>query len=372
MKNLPRYIASKARKYPDQCIGYVVDFLQYLHLLPEFSPDEITTFGPVIQVTHTYPLNYKEKDQAHFITWKTYQTLPFELFRVTGARVTHEGAVLKGLLPFIPALPHPVFRFKFGLLSNLHTRLRYRKCQSELSDRHVLIYDFWSKSNYYHWCIDSLCRLWMTQEFLKDGYVLLLPGNAPDYINQSAVLFGIANICYIPPSSVLHLKELDIMNYSAGSGRHHPEILKKVRQYLLSTLPVSNSQPTRKVYVSRGKQSSRRISNELELIPFLTERGFEVIYFEGMSIGQQIKIMRETTFFLSSHGANMTNCLFLQEHSTVLELINDCKPNFCYWSVCASIDIDYYYLLCPIASLDHIRVNIDELEQTLVLAGCLR
>jgi hypothetical protein len=368
MKNLPRRIVLKAKEYLNTCIGYILDFLQYIHLLPVFSPDGITCLGPVEQVTHPYPSNYKEKDQAHFITWKTYETLQLELYRVKGARVTHEGAVLKGLLPFIPALPHPIFRFKFGFLYNVHTRFRYRKLQSDLTQRYVLIYDFWSKINYYHWCIDSLCRLWMAKEFLQDGYVLLLPGDAPAYIRESAALFGISSITYIHSSSELHAKDVDIVNYVAGSGRHHPEILRKTRQFLLSTMPVGTDIPKRKVYVSRGKQSSRGFSNEPELICFLEARGFEVLYFEGMSLGQQMKIMRETCLFLSSHGANMTNCLFLQEHSTVVELINDRKPNFCYWSVCSSIGISYYYQLCPIASFDHIRVDLAELEQTLHLA----
>jgi hypothetical protein len=366
MNEFLRKAIYKIRQYLDQFFGTLVDFLQKIRLIKRFTAFRITPIGPVVQVNHPYPANYREEDQVFFQTWKKYETLSLEIYSVKDVRVTTEGAVLKGILPFIPALPHPVFRFKFGLLYNLLTRIRYRKLAAP-DTKYLLVYDFWSKANYYHWCIDSLCRLWMSHEFLKGERVLLLPDKPPSYIADSIKAFGITRIEYIPPFSLLEVRQVEVMNYAAGSGRHHPEILNKVREFFVRPFRVNEDILKRKIYVSRGKQSSRRVYNETELIGLLQQYGFEIHYFEGMNLHEQIALMQETAVFISSHGANMTNCLFLPEKAKVLELINNRKPNFCYWSVCASIGIPYYYQLCVLAESDHIIVDLEELRKNLIL-----
>ncbi|HXC05450.1 MAG TPA: glycosyltransferase family 61 protein, partial [Bacteroidia bacterium] len=220
-------------------------------------------------------------------------------------------------------------------------------------------------TNYYHWCVDSLCRIYLSTRFLPDTYTLLLPEGVPSYITDSLSFFGITRVRLIPRKAVLQLPELFLMNYAAGSGRHHPRILSEVRNKIRSGLAARSAKPFRKIYVSRSRQQSRKIANETEVKQMLEQHGFETVYFEGMSINQQIERMQECSVFVSSHGANMTNTLFLPAGAQVLELINDREPNFCYWSLCSCIGIAYFYQLSPLSGSNHIRVDLETLETNL-------
>jgi hypothetical protein len=362
MNSLPVRIYLKLLDYLNRFIGRIIDLLQQIKVIKPFRAKTIVHYGKPEHIIQPYPVNYQPLHESLFTTWRTYETLELELYKMDGVSITHEGAVLKGILPFIPALPHPIFRYRFGLLYNLQVRLLYHKIPKSEISNYLLVYDFWSKGNYYHWCIDSLCRIWMANEFLKEQYTLLLPAHAPSYVIDSVSAFQDTPPEFIPDKSRILVKEMNIMGYAAGSGRHHPAILKKVRQHMLNTLPVKATSKKRKIYVSRGKQKSRRVSNEQELITLLESKGFETVYFEGMSLIQQIEIMQDIAVFISSHGANMTNTFFLPADAQVLELINEHHPNFCYWSLCSSVGLAYYYQLCPIETSDHVRVNLDELS----------
>jgi hypothetical protein len=369
MNNLTKRVFIKLCDYCNLFAGSIFDALQRARIVSEFPVKAIIHFGPAETVVHPYPQNYQQEHQAHFVTWKEYNTLLLDLYSLENVRVTYEGVVLKNAKPFIPALPHPIFRHKFGVLYNLYSRLRYSKKSADPSKKYVLVYDFWSQKNYYHWCIDSLCRAWMVKEFLKEGYELLLPPKPASYVYDSLACFDLNDRTLVPKNTLLKIHSLSMMGYAAGSGRHHPAILNKVRDLLLEKLDIHHD-PTKnnqRIYASRGRQSSRTVVNEEDLISLLERNGFRTVYFEGMSLAEQAGLMQHTSVFISSHGANMTNCLFLPDNAKVLELINDRQPNFCYWSLCAGIRLAYYYQLCAIATSDHIRVDLPELEKNLAL-----
>lgn len=333
-------------------------------------------FGDVTEVTHEYPENFQPEHKALFDEWKWYETFPHDLFFVKNVQLSSDGIVLKKHRTFIKTLPHPVFRFQFGILYNLKARLFYRRFEIDPSKNYLLLFDNWSWNNYFHWIIDALCRAELLRENVKMNFTVLLPEASPKYLTETLQLYGFTDIVYLPRRTKTKIPELYSMNYAAWSGQQHPVILKAMVDFVKGKVLDSASSEAgdvldsarttgKRIYVSRSKQFSRRVENEKELLAVLAKYNFETVYFEGMTVAEQVRTMSEARFFVTSHGANMTNLTWLPEGAKILELLNERKPNFCYWSVASCLGHAYYYQLCPIAHADHVLVDIEMFEKNL-------
>lgn len=315
-------------------------------------------------ITHRDPVNIREGDKKLFAHYTNYQTCKEEVFELHDVNVNAQGIVFRGMNNLPEALPHPVFRARYGWLYMLGQYLSCKKINGDPEKKYVLIYDFWARNNYYHWLIDTLPRLVLMKEELADkNYTLLLPQDAPKFITGTLEHFSIGSITYLKPKEYLSAETLFVPYYLAGSGRIHPEKVLEVRTLLLKG--VTGTIKKDRIYVSRSRQKARRVSNEEDVMNVLNEFGFETVYFEGLSFSGQMELVRNADVLVSSHGANMTNLMFMKEHAKVLELIRSDKPNFCYWALASVCSLDYYYQLCSLADHDHLRVDVNELRKNL-------
>ena len=138
-------------------------------------------------------------------------------------------------------------------------------------EKYFLVFDFWAYNNYYHWMVDSLCRLFEWKSLLNE-YIILLPQNAPRYMLDTLIFFDVKNIKIIDHSTYLSIKNLYIPNYVSWSGQQNPLVLKNVRQLILKN--ISNEINIDYVYISRSNAKNRRISNEIALIEIMESNGF--------------------------------------------------------------------------------------------------
>lgn len=367
--NLIQRILIKANAIIYTIAGKLIDALTRIRLWGEFKYEVKGHYGDVIHVEHQYPKNFQSEHAALFDEWKRYDTFPHDLFYAKDCWLTADGIVYRGRHTFIKTLPHPIFRFQYGILYNLKTRLFYRNQKTDQAKKYMLLYDNWSWNNYFHWIIDGLCRAQLIEENVKEQFTIILPAASPKYITETLKLFGYTDFVYVGENSRVRITDLYSMNYAAWSGQQHPEILFRMVKTMREKTGVVAIKPFRKIYVSRGKQFSRRVMNEAEVIAILEQYDFETVYFEGMTFENQVKLMTETSHFVTSHGANMTNLIFLQKGAWILELINERKPNFCYWSVADCLGHEYRYQLCPIETVDHIKVDVAELERNLLTSS---
>ena len=81
--------------------------------------------------------------------------------------------------------------------------------------------------------------------------------------------------------------------------------------------------PTRRLYVSRGEGSRRRVTNEARLIEHAAQYGFEKISMDGRTVANQAQLFAEAAFVIAPHGAALTNMLFAMPGARVLELLPD-------------------------------------------------
>lgn len=205
-------------------------------------------------------------------------------------------------------------------------------------------YDMWSAS-YYHWLCEVLPRLWMLKTAHNDGVVIL-----PDYFAKykfaldSLDMLGMKYL--LTEKQYSHwFKTLATVNTEPKWGNAVPSIIESLTKALKSALQLPRVKPYRRVYISRAKASSRKLSNEAELLPHMEAAGFEVVYAETLSFAEQVKLFHETSVLLAIHGGGMANIIFMQPFTTVFEIrAADVRANpLCYWRLANILNLEWNY-----------------------------
>lgn len=361
-------IANKFLYYINLVLGSFQNYLEKTGIIKPLTYN-ILNAGTQKHITHSYPHNFKIQDKQLFHDehhYGDYLTSREEIFELHDVAVSYKGVVSKNLKTFVPAFTHPVFRNTFGWLYLISQKIFFKKNSGDTNCKYLLLYDHWSMNNYFHWIADSLSRLYIIRENIDD-YTMLLPDNPPKFILDSLLFFKIKKIKFIEKDEYLFVSSLYIQNYAAGSGHQNPEILKGLRTIFSnnSAFDPRKLDSKKLIYVSRSKQKSRLISNETDVINILNKYGFEIVHFEDHIFSEQIRVMKNAEVVITSHGANVTNVLFLPQNARVLELIRNIKPNFCYWTMCDTLGLKYYYQLCSVDRKDNITVDLKELENNI-------
>ena len=86
---------------------------------------------------------------------------------------------------------------------------------------------------------------------------------------------------------------------------------------------LSNS-PFRNIYISRLDSNNRVITNEKDLINYLEKYNFEIYTLSNLNFLDQIKLFNESKTIISMHGAALSNLIFANKRTKVIEI----APNF--------------------------------------------
>ena len=99
------------------------------------------------------------------------------------------------------------------------------------------------------------------------------------------------------------------------------------------------------IWISRSKSKHRKIKNESEILPLLKKFNFEIVFPEEMTFEEQIKIYHGANIMGGLHGGGLTNILFMNPGTKLLEVRreND-NLNNCYYTLASELGINYYYV----------------------------
>jgi hypothetical protein len=359
-------IYNKAFSIFDTAIGQLHLFLEQKNKIATIPYSVYAKKENQVYVNHKYPVNFEPQDRPLFDHCTNYDTHQQTVYQLQSVNVSERGIIFKKFNNCWLSFPHVVFRADYGWRYILKQYLFNKRVVLPANKTYILFYDFWSSANYYHWLVDAMPRLLSVTDLLaQESYSLLLPQNCPKYILQSLSYFNIKNITYIKIGQFLQAENLLLPYYLAGSGHIHPTKVFEVKQYFIANKSIQTN--SERIYVSRSRQKARRVINENEVIDVVKSLGFKVVYFEDYSFNEQVLIGLNTKIMISSHGANLTNLMFMPEKSKVLELIRFDKPNFCYWALSYTVNVDYYYQLCKVIGNDHLFVDIERFKLNLQL-----
>lgn len=101
---------------------------------------------------------------------------------------------------------------------------------------------------------------------------------------------------------------------------------------------------SKRIYVSRGNAKRRKVINELQIINLLENYGFEAVKMDNNTLQQQADIFFQAEAIVAPHGAALTNLLFIQPGTKVIELMPDGYVNNCFYVLANYGEAEYFYV----------------------------
>ena len=144
------------------------------------------------------------------------------------------------------------------------------------------------------------------------------------------------------------------------------------QRFGLSASAINNN---KRIYISRRlAKKGRKIINETEVESVLKSYGFKTYVLEKMSLREQIILFAQAKIVIAPHGAGLTNLIFSQPKTTILEIFEPSTfSSLCYYSLSSSMNHNYWYLFGDTVlnrsspSIPNILVSIDKLVNYLQL-----
>ena len=340
-------------------------------------PSSVGVLRPRRVARRRLPVNLRQDDRALFGNELERELPPAELLELRGVRVSADGFLYKGLkiLPESFAFPFLYERWKTRSVVKLLVTNYLLRRRRKVGGRALWITDEWG-GGYFHWLADSLTRLYTIREEAR-AMTLLLPHlhASLGFVMPSLAPFGIRDVRFVGADETLVCERLVVPMHTAPSGHYDEEILGGVRRILLGAYGARDGEDGgERLYISRGRALKRRIANEDEVVAVVRGFGFRVVYAEDHTFEEQVGMASRARFFVSNHGAGLTNMLFVREGGRVLELRHQTdKVNNCYFTMASALGLEYFYQTCPSDDpaedphYAHLRVDPDALAENLRL-----
>ena len=236
--------------------------------------------------------------------------------------------------------------------------------------------------NYYHWICESIFRLWLVRDHLRE-MILILPDfyKNSDFIMGSLTPFQFKDIFFIPTGKSLLVRNLCLPQIKPLVDSYDPQALREVRKFYLDTISLPGTGQInlgKRLYISRKKAARKKIANEEQVEDILKRHGFTTINNEDYSFLDQISIFSHAEQLVSIHGSGLTNMLFMPNNSSVLEFhkarTNDQDwHSRAFWYLADALGHKYYHQLCmPTDSSStyftaDLLVDTDKLQRNIAL-----
>lgn len=133
------------------------------------------------------------------------------------------------------------------------------------------------------------------------------------------------------------------------------EVLSRIKQLFLDSGKASEDYSAPKdsqkfIYISRSRAKYRKIVNEADLNNFLESLNFKVVHLETMSVSEQAEIIHNAQVIIAPHGAGLTNIVFANPGTVIVEIFSPTYVGACYWLIAQVMKLKYCYF---VANHDH-------------------
>jgi capsular polysaccharide biosynthesis protein len=204
------------------------------------------------------------------------------------------------------------------------------------------------KHYYYFWVNELLPKIHLLKEsgeFDKIDY-FLIPQRQFRYQREYLDHFGIGKNRIIDEEFHPHVQadELVITSY-VGKLAHYP---KWAFQFVQRSLCKPDQRSQRKaIYISRKDASiNRPVLNEDGVIELLKAYGVDILVLTSLSIWEQAQKFHGASIVVAAHGAGLTNLVYCQPGTKVLELFPSNYVRHGYYDISNKMELEYHYMLC--------------------------
>ena len=220
--------------------------------------------------------------------------------------------------------------------------------------------------NYYHFIVDGLGRL---VELMNEGVVtedmkIIVPFALEPFHQRFFNLLGIdPHRIVVAQDRPIKVKRLIFSSWRRCWHMPSGVMLRQLREAVTRRAGIADVAPSRRIYLSRRSATARRLLNEEAVEALLSERGFEIIRPETLSVEEQIELMHESSLIVGPHGAAMTNLVFAYD-CRVIEIFPDDQWDLGhYLAISGTLGFPHACLICKPRNenLDY-SVDLDDLR----------
>lgn len=181
--------------------------------------------------------------------------------------------------------------------------------------------------NYYHFVAEAGAAISLCMDLLKKRdlpRITLLTGKLNrfrrDYLDMLLQGDPRYHVVELDRTSFI---TADTVIYCDNVGRtvHQQVCLEEVAfaEKIIARLGLQSCAAGRRLYVARTDTAGRSMRNEAAVIARLEAMGFEIFIGSRHSVAEQVKAFREARMIVAPHGAGLTNLLFCQPGTVVVE-----------------------------------------------------
>ncbi len=239
---------------------------------------------------------------------------------------------------------------------------------------------------YFHWMVDVLPRIELLRRSGRDLAEIdwfLVNSCQHQFQRDSLRILGIPEEKVLESDRLPHIQatELIVPSFAGYLGWPSAWAIDFLRGEFLKEIIPSSNYPKR-IYISRSKARYRRVLNEADVVEVLAEFGFVSILPESMSLEEQIAYFYHAEVIVAAHGSGLTNTLFCQGGTKVIELMSPHYISHYYWGTSQYLELEHYFLTgeafeCyPIRQLmyqnsltEDILVNLSSLKRMVEVVG---
>jgi Glycosyltransferase 61 len=193
-------------------------------------------------------------------------------------------------------------------------------------------------SYFWHWMMDSLPKVILAEESGFSGTYLVPSENRVPWATESLELLGIPSRRIIHQNGGdIHARTLFIPTFFCGyNALHNAAFIQILRERIRAAVTEGTTKEKRHVLIGRRSSAKvRRVVNQDAIAESLASLGFCTLYFEDLSLREQIALARSAEALIGSHGSGLTHALFMDEGSLVVELFpyGRKQSNECYETI---------------------------------------
>lgn len=128
--------------------------------------------------------------------------------------------------------------------------------------------------------------------------------------------------------------------------RATPWMCDTLRQLFLQPDILQSIAPCDRLYISRDRAKYRRVVEDQQLSDWLVrEQGFKIVLLETLSFAKQVALLAQAKVIVAPHGAGLTNLVFCQPGTIVVELFSPRYVPSYFWEIADLIGLQHYHLV---------------------------
>jgi len=198
--------------------------------------------------------------------------------------------------------------------------------------------------NYFHWIIEAMTKI---PAAMKAGVALddishfLVSSPTKHFHADAFQRLGIAESRIVDVAQYPHWQCEELIAVSDT----REFLYRTYIDYARDLFTPSGASHVRRLFISRSDAKYRRVSNEEELQLILKRFGFETVTLSGLTVAEQAALFAGASCIIAPHGAGLTNFLFCQPGTLVIELHSPYYLKALYWRIASAMNLRYAALL---------------------------